>query len=299
MTRAARRLNIVQPALSTQIAKIEAELELKLFERTQQGMIPTSAGRQMYRLYLPLLREFANAHEQMLGSKEELRGHVNVGMIASVAKGILSKVLTAFVQLHPKVTVTVADGYSAMLSDWVASGKLEAAIINQPRRRLGLHTEHLFDEDLLLVTGKCSDLNLPDKVPLSKIQSFDLALPTRHHGLRLILDSQASSDDVFLSPALETDSIISIIRLVETTRFVTILPRISVISSSECEQLNTHQIVAPRLTRQVVCVTHPRRPLSAASSAFMNTLTKHLRAYGSHPQAASAEQKPLTDFGLL
>lgn len=288
VTRAARRLNIVQPALSMQIAKIESGLGQKLFERTQQGMVPTAAARKMYRLYLPIMRDLVNAHEQMVSSDQELGGHVKVGIIASIAQGVLSDVLGEFAALHPKVTVTVADGYSAMLSDWVTADMLEAAIINRPRRRIGLHTEHLIDEDLILVTGKNFNKALPAQVPLEMVQSFDLALPTRHHGLRSIIDSLAASEDIALSPRLETDSIISIIKLVANNQFVTILPRISVVYRAESEQLNTYSIVAPRLLRQVVCVTHPRRPLSAAGSAFMSIFTRHLRADSTRPQEPGA-----------
>jgi LysR family nitrogen assimilation transcriptional regulator len=54
VTRAARRLNIVQPALSMQIAKLEEAFGQQLFERTRQGMLPTAAAPQMYRLFLPV-----------------------------------------------------------------------------------------------------------------------------------------------------------------------------------------------------------------------------------------------------
>jgi len=53
VTRAAQRLNIVQPALSMQIAKLEEELGQTLFERSSKGMHPTEAGDQAYRLFMP------------------------------------------------------------------------------------------------------------------------------------------------------------------------------------------------------------------------------------------------------
>ena len=276
VTRAAKRLNIVQPALSMQIAKLEGELDQKLFERTQQGMIPTSAGRQMYRLYLPIVRDLAHARAQLQTTGKELTGHVNVGIIASIAQGVLSDVLREFVTLHPKVTITVADGYSTILADWVAGDMLDAAVINKPRRPIGLHTEHLIDENLILVTGKQFHKELPDQVPIRAIQSLDLVLPTRHHGLRSIIDGLADTEDINITPQVETDSIISILKMVATTQFVTILPRLSVIHRAEREQLKTHAIVDPKLLRQVVCVTHPRRPLNSASAVFISILKKCL-----------------------
>ena len=55
VTRAARRLHIVQSALSMQMAKLEAEVGRRLFMRTPQGMQPTPEGRRLYRLFLPVV----------------------------------------------------------------------------------------------------------------------------------------------------------------------------------------------------------------------------------------------------
>src|SRR5579864_5563079 len=65
VTRAAKRLNIVQPALSMQISKLEAELRQTLFERGPHGMTPTEAARLMYRLYTPIMRDIDHAREQL------------------------------------------------------------------------------------------------------------------------------------------------------------------------------------------------------------------------------------------
>ena len=55
VTRAARQLNIVQPALSMQIAKLEEELGRQLFVRGSKGMTPTEHATHMYALFLPVL----------------------------------------------------------------------------------------------------------------------------------------------------------------------------------------------------------------------------------------------------
>ncbi len=65
MTRAARRVHVVQPALSMQIAKLERELGQRLFERLPKSMVPTAEGRTLYRLVQPILRDLAEARTRM------------------------------------------------------------------------------------------------------------------------------------------------------------------------------------------------------------------------------------------
>lgn len=280
VTRAARRLNIVQPALSMQIAKLEDDLGQQLFERTKQGMVPTAAARNMYRLFLPIMREFLNARTQLLSSEGEISGHVNIGMIASVTEGVLAETLSVFSARYPKVQVRVADGYTATLSDWVAGGQIDAAVINKPRRQLALNVEHIADEELLLVTGTTGPVPLPPRLTLRQIvaSSLNLVLPTREHGLRGILDSFAQHEDVDLAPAFEIDSLATSVKLVEQTPHLgTILPHIAVYGGLLAGRLRAHAIVSPRLIRQVVVVSHPRRPLNSATNAFIALLKEQMR----------------------
>lgn len=279
VTRAARRLNIVQPALSMQISKLEEEIGQQLFERTKQGMVPTETARQMYRLFLPVMRDFSHARTQMLSTDGEISGHVNIGLIASVTEGVLAETLSAFSARYPNVGVRVADGYSTTLSDWVAGGQIDAAIINKPRRQLSLNVEHIVDEEMLLITGAGYSAALPSRLTLRQIATsgVGLVLPTREHGLRGILDSFAQHEDVDLAPKFEIDSLPTMAKLVEQTQLATILPRIAVHRGLSEGRLRAHPIVSPRLVRQVVAVSHPRRPLNSAATAFIALLTEQMR----------------------
>jgi LysR family transcriptional regulator, nitrogen assimilation regulatory protein len=256
VTRAARRLNIVQPALSMQIAKLEEEIGKQLFVRSPQGMEPTSEGRRMYRLFLPVL-----------------------GDIATVAQGVLVDALLEFSALHPKVDLSLTDGFSGTLADAVAVGQLDAAIVNKPRRPLALNAEAIAEEDMLVIAGP-KHAPLPHVMPFAELAHLRLVLPTRQHGLRGIIESFSQAEDVTLSPNVEIDSISAILKLVHESDFCTVLPRVAVRRQLEHEALHGTTVTSPRLSRQIVCVTHPRRPPSPAAAAFIATLVRHVRGLG-------------------
>lgn len=280
VTRAARRLNIVQPALSMQIARLEEELGQQLFERSQRGMQPTSVARQMYRLFLPLVRDFNEARKQLQRKDDTLSGHVNVGIVASVAQGVLADVLTDFSQRYPNVTLTISDGFSMALADRVAGGELDAAFINKPRRALSLNIEPVVEESVVLVSAATRETPLPARIPFSTVAKLDLALPSRSHGLRNILDSFAQTAEQDLVAVFEIDSVSTIITLVERTRFVTLLPWVAVRDAVQAGRLRCHQVIRPKLARQIVCVTHPRRGLSAEAAALVAQLSLRMQALG-------------------
>jgi LysR family transcriptional regulator, nitrogen assimilation regulatory protein len=291
VTGAARRLNIVQPALSMQIAKLEEELGQKLFARTKQGMMPTAVGRQMYRLFLPVVRDFSQARDQVMSTDGEISGHVNIGLIESITEGVLAETLAAFSEKYPKLGVTVTDGYTTTLADWVLGGQIDAAIINKPRRHLALNIEHIVDEDMVLVTRAGHPATIPPRLTLKQIPSLGLTLvlPTVHHGLRGILDSFASHEDVDLTPGFEVDSLVTTLKLIEQTQFATLMPRIAVHRRLSEGTLQAHTIASPRLIRQVVAISHPRRPLNSATTTFIAMLTEQMRLRAGK---STADQEP-------
>lgn len=293
VTRAAKRLNIVQPALSMQIARLEEELRQQLFERGAHGMAPTAAGRLMYRLFLPIVRDIARAREQLVQRDEIVTGHVAIGMIASVTESVLAESLARLNARYPHVEVSVADGYTATLIDAVAGGQLDAAIINKPRGRLSLDSQALLDEEMVLVTSARHGPALPAQIELAKLPDLELVLPTKPHGLRGVLDTAAQPEDVILTPKFEIDLLSSVVKLVEATRFATILPRIAVQRGVEAGTLRAYPIFAPRLVRHILRISHPRRPLSAAAQALLGIIADEIqRVAGRAAHGAAAHAPP-------
>ena len=282
VTRAARRLHIVQSALSMQMAKLEAEVGQRLFMRTPQGMQPTPEGRRLYRLFLPVVTGYQRAREQVVEATGELSGEVRFGMIATIAQGVLVDAILEFSPAHPKVELSMTDGFSGDLIDAVALGQLDAAVINKPRRALTLKSETIADEDLLLVMGP-AHADVPASLRFSGMSALKLVFPTRRHGLRGIIENFAEAEDIHLSPSLEIDSISAILKLVRESDFCTLLPHVAVRGLLERAEVKVHRFVSPRLRRQIVAVTDPSRPLNPAAAAFLSVLRRHLVGLGSVP----------------
>lgn len=273
VTRAARRVHVVQPALSVQIAKLEEEIGQPLFTRSTRGMVPTDAARRMYEMFLPLMRDLTHAREQMLCRDGEIAGQVTVGMITSLAEGVLSETLTEFKRAYPKVKVSVANG---RLLEWVSTGQIDAAILDLPQQAFALNVEHIVDEELLLL-GPDDGTPAWTPIPFAEVAALPLVLTTRHHGMRSIIDNYAQQENLVLSPAFEVDSMITTIKLIAGTGLYAILPRSAASNRLAHNSVHVRRIVSPTLTRQIVCVSHPRRPLNTATSLFVEMLCNHVR----------------------
>jgi len=283
VTRAAKRLNIVQPALSMQISKLEAELNQPLFERGPHGMTPTDAARLMYRLYVPIIRDIDHAREQLSSTDVIVTGRVSLGMVASEAESVLPESLATFNALFPQVEVSVADGFSAQLIDAVEAGRLDAAVINKPRGRLTLDTRALLDEEMVLVVSATHGRVLPDEIDLSRLGDLELVLPTRRNGLRGALDAALLNADIVIKPKFEIDLLTTIVQFVEQSSVATIMPRVVVQRKVDDGVLRIHRIANPVIGRQIVCVSHPKRPLGSAASALIDIITEDIRRVTTAP----------------
>ena len=128
-SRAARRLNVTQPALSQQITALELELGAPLIERLGRGARPTAAGRA----YLPHVLAAMAAHRRGTWAvhdvKAGLAGEVELATVISVGVGVLLKPLLQWRLVLPNVAVRLSEfSHRRLLEEFVAGGGADLAI---------------------------------------------------------------------------------------------------------------------------------------------------------------------------
>lgn len=272
VTRAARQLNIVQPALSMQIAKLETEFGQKLFDRGAHGMTTTIAGERLLQLVTPILRDVEYATQEMARLKGHVSGRVSVGLINSVAQSTMASSFAMVSEKYPDVTLSAYEGYTESLMDWVTSGQLDLAIINVPRKRLALSSHHILDEEMVFACGKEADITVPTDLRFDDLARFNLVMPSKRHGLRMVLESHAANAGIELKPRLELDTLSALCEIVATTDLVTVLPTIVLHQHLANGKLRAHRFRSPHIARSIAWVHHPRRLVSAAASAVIDII---------------------------
>ncbi len=167
VTRAAQRLNIVQPALSMQIAKLEKSFGKRLFFRTPQGVLLTPAGEEFERLVAPIVKDVDRAREEMVRSRPaRSRAAVSVGMVNSVAQSTLAISAPRIATAYPDIELSVCDGYSETMMEWVLSGQLDLAIVNARLRGGSPPPRHILDEEMMMAHAASSPMKFPVLCPL-------------------------------------------------------------------------------------------------------------------------------------
>jgi len=130
-TRAARRLHLVQSALSVSIRSLEHELDTQLFERTTREVRLTDAGRVLLPEARRTLDAAASAQAAVLGAGAGLRGSLRLGMIQVTNVVDVGSLIARFHRERPLVDIrprAALGGSAEMISD-VRSGILDAAFI--------------------------------------------------------------------------------------------------------------------------------------------------------------------------
>ena len=268
-SRAAERIRIAQPALSQQIASLEAELGIPLFVRHARGVALTQAGVLFLEHATLVLRHLQLAKSAVAEAGRQPRGEVGLGLAPSLAVALLVPLLAAVWDELPLVNVRLAEAHSGYLGDLIRQGRLDfAALFDLPDPH-GLELETLFTEELYLVSPLGQEVGSSEAVPLATLAGLPLLLPTRSHGLRLALDRASFEAGLSLTVRAEIDAVGNIIAAIRAGLGHSVLSRVSVSCDPLRPQLLARRIVAPMVRRSAQLAIPANRPLSSAAQAVI------------------------------
>ena len=187
MTRAAKLLNVAQPALSQQIASLESDFKRKLLVRSARGVKPTEAGQILYRYAKSIQRQIDEARRSILDNKPELTGNVTIGLAPFSSAALLATPLLKQVrERFPGIVLHIFDSFGITLSELMLKGSMDIAILYGDRPVTGLDYKPLLQEHFHLVAPRSmfpAQVHSAD-IPASEPAEIDLLPPPQDSFLR-------------------------------------------------------------------------------------------------------------------
>jgi LysR family nitrogen assimilation transcriptional regulator len=270
-TRAAIALDTNQPALSRLVRQLEVALRHTLLERNGRGVALTPAGQRMLAHAKGILLQVQRASQDLDELRGTVGGHFGVGITPSFAKVATNELVRGFRQSFPGATISVAEGLSSYLIEWLLMGRIDVAVLYDTFDTPLIEKRTVFTEELFLIGAE--DLSDPERaqrpmpsVPLRQITRYPLVIPGRMHAIRRMVESVAAEQGVRLRIELEVDAVTSILDLVSEGIGFAVLPLNATVSDALKRRFQVIRITEPTLFSRLAIATSSKHTLSQLAS---------------------------------
>ena len=226
---AAEHCFVTQPSLSMQIKSLEEELGVVLLDRSKKPVIPTEAGEVVLAEIRETLRAYDHIREAVAELKGETSGRLRLGVIPTIAPYLLHKVIPDFVRDYPKVELEIAEMVTADIVDALRRDRIDAALVAGGTCGEGIQEHELFDDRFHLYVSRENPLFERTNVRIEDIDLKELVLLSPGHCMRdQIIELCQAKREVPSHYTFESGSLDTLMRIVDYTHCVTIIPEMAV-----------------------------------------------------------------------
>lgn len=169
---AAEKCFITQPTLSMQIKKLEEYLDITIFDRTKQPIIPTDVGTSIIEQARIILGDTKKIDEIIKDHKNTIEGSLKIGIIPTLAPFLLPMFIGDYIRNYPAIKVEVEEMVSEEIVKSLKKDKIDVGIFVTPAKDEKIIERPLFYEEMMIYAHKDHDL-----LKKSVIEVKDIATP--------------------------------------------------------------------------------------------------------------------------
>jgi DNA-binding transcriptional LysR family regulator len=270
-TRAARRLGIAQPSLSSQIKQLEAEIGTPLLRRETRGVELTDAGKLLFEEARVILAEIERTKLAVGRRARGETGKINIGSAgATYFHPLIPTIIHEFTKQYPDVVLAPEESNTSLLLARLRAGAIDLAFVRPPFSDAdGLMFEPLVKEPILIVVPVVHPLGRSKSAPLSALAPEKIIMFTRTANPAVYDAILAAIDRAGFSPQLaqEAPQMASAIPMVAAGLGVTLVPQS--MSRLHPEDVVFIPIEGPALSAEI-CLAWRRAQRSAAVKNFVS-----------------------------
>ncbi|REE91719.1 LysR family transcriptional regulator [Paenibacillus taihuensis] len=260
-TRAAEQLGISQPTLSYQIKLLEDEVGVPLFNRIGKKITITASGDILLKYCLQIFGALSGFRNEINELRQMERGELSVAVLIGEINEFVSGVLGEFSRDHPNLKIRVIGSEDVVAPILNEEADIGVTILLKDDDRFGKIP--IYEEEFYFVMRDDHPLSGNTYVEFDQIRHEDLIMFPNTYRCRQMLDAVSFGIGFKLLPKIETTTINSLLKLIQSGAGVTILSR-TLLHLYERQGLVAIPIANPSLTREVGIVYLKEKYLETA-----------------------------------
>lgn len=248
--RAAENCFITQPTLSMQIKKLEEDLEVIIFDRSKQPLIPTDVGRRIIDQARIALQESQKINSIIKEHKNLISGELKIGIIPTLAPYLLPLFIGNYKRKYPNIVIRVEELTTTNIIDHLHRDLLDVGILVTPLNEERINEKPIFYEGMLLYVHDDHPLATMKIIKLKDIATPEIWLLSDGHCFRdqvINLCKFKGATNTTLPFHFEAGSLETIMNIVDKEGGLTIIPELATIGMSEMrfEHVRTFNDINP------------------------------------------------------
>jgi LysR family hydrogen peroxide-inducible transcriptional activator len=249
--KAAAAVNVSQPALSAQIADMEAKLGYRLFERRRGRISMTSQALAIQPRIGRILAEVKDLEDMAAIKRGVLEGRFRLGIIPTVAPYLLPEILPELRQTYRGLELELKEAVTEALMVELEGGRIDAAILALPVHAPRIETRPLFDDPFFLAAST-NDKSViagpvtPEGLDPSRLLLLDEGHCLRDQALQLCGNLRPKSLANYGATSLTT-----ILQMVGHGMGVTLIPEIAIEMESRHPAIRILPFAEPAPARRI------------------------------------------------
>lgn len=269
--RAGDSIGLSQPAVSQAIRSLEAELGVKLLDRTTREVVLTAAGLSLVAPLRRVLGELDGVLDEARGLGAAARGIVHIASAPTISGGLMPQVLAAALQRHPDIQVRLSDQAQQLAIEGVRSGAVDfAVLVGMEADDPLIEQQALCDERFVLVCPAGHALAGSQELRLQDLAGQPLVLLDHSSGSRPLIDRAFARAGLVPQVAIDVGHPATAFRMVQAGLGVSVLPALS-LPLPDAKALRAVPMEAA-LNRQVVLARRRQRSLAPAAQRLWDLI---------------------------
>lgn len=268
VSEAAVKLHVAQSAVSRQIANLEGELGVSLFDREGRNIKLTQIGKTFYTHTKIAMKAIDNAKKQIDEYLDPERGTIKIGFPTSLSSHLLPNVISAFKNAYPNIAFNLRQGSYNFLIDSVKNDEIDIAFLGPvPKDDTEIETHILFTEDILALLPLTHHLADREVLYLTDLKNDEFVSFPKGYVLEKILVDACKHVGFEPKISSEGEDLDAIKGLVSAGIGVTLLPE-STFHESTPRMTSKIPIKIPEVRRTVGIIKLKEKNLAPSEKIF-------------------------------